>query len=55
MTRSTGSAVTYGWLDYWRSPYDVPEAYEVKCAPRYIEATARQSSEPTRLSTTDRR
>jgi hypothetical protein len=28
--------------DYWRSPYDVPEAYEMKFAPRYIEA-ARQA------------
>ncbi|MEU1466279.1 hypothetical protein ABZ467_37860 [Streptomyces sp. NPDC005727] len=29
--------------DYWHSPYDVPEAYEMKFAPRYIEA-ARQAS-----------
>ncbi|WP_327728709.1 hypothetical protein OG250_20775 [Streptomyces sp. NBC_00487] len=28
--------------DYWRSPYDVPEAFEVKFAPRYVEA-ARQA------------
>ncbi|MGW5063466.1 hypothetical protein ACWEQ2_40395 [Streptomyces sp. NPDC004096] len=28
--------------DFWHSPYDVPEAYEVKFAPRYIEA-ARQA------------
>lgn len=28
--------------EFWRSPYDVPEAYEMKFAPRYIEA-ARQA------------
>ncbi|MFE2601403.1 hypothetical protein ACFXCZ_33750 [Streptomyces sp. NPDC059396] len=28
--------------DYWRSPYDVPDAHEMKFAPRYIEA-ARQA------------
>lgn len=28
--------------DYWQSPYDVPEAFEMKFAPRYIEA-ARQA------------
>ncbi|MFD5257295.1 hypothetical protein ACF06V_34670 [Streptomyces bobili] len=36
--------------DHWQSPYDVPEAYEMKFAPRYIEAARQRklTTEPTR-------
>ncbi|MFJ5220290.1 hypothetical protein ACIP98_37090 [Streptomyces sp. NPDC088354] len=31
--------------DFWRSPYDVPEAYDVKFAPRYVEAARQKELE----------
>ncbi|MEU8652287.1 hypothetical protein [Streptomyces sp. NPDC048737] len=36
--------------DHWQSPYDVPEAYEMKFAPRHIEAARQRklTTEPTR-------